>query len=173
LARPSFIPTFVATCHETNEALRMSTVLKVKRAFVTVTASRAMVTMLKERVSMVSARHSCTIITAAKVMSVRHTIEIKDTGGAIFVLSVLVEPVVRLKMAKGYPVCLSLKTWVMGDSLFDSMLMITLQTVPRRHLTLILLELVSQPLLCVIVRLDVFLIGLANQLFRIPSVVRV
>ena len=76
-------------------------------------------------------------------------------------------------MAEGYPVFLSLKSWVFSDSLFDSMLMVPFHPNPVRFTSTVVSELMSKPLLTIEVYVDVFLVVLCHHLLRVPCVVTV
>jgi hypothetical protein len=68
-----------------------------------------------------------------------------------------------LKMAEGYPVFLSLQSWVVRDSFFDPIFMVALEANPEGTLTLVILEGVTQTLLSIVVGIDVTLeIGRAS-----------
>jgi hypothetical protein len=100
-------------------------------------------------------RDRCPIIPSTEEMSIRNAIVISDTGGRIVVLVVLVEPVLRLKMAEGYPVLFSLKSWVMGDGFLDSIFMVTFKSYPEGTFTFMVSELPPQSFLCIIVTFNV------------------
>jgi hypothetical protein len=104
-------------------------------------------------------------------MSIRYPVIISDTGGAIGILVVLVVPVVCLKMAEGNPVCLSLDTWVMCDSFFDSMFMVTFETYTKGHPLLAISKLVPHSIPCVLSMEDVLLVGLVNDSLWVSGVV--
>jgi hypothetical protein len=104
-------------------------------------------------------------------VSVRDTIIISDGGGRVVVVMVVVEPEVCLKMAKGYPVSFSLNSWVMGDSFFDSMLVVTLKSHPVGPLLFVFPKLTTNTFLSVIIAVDVPLIILANNLLGVSFII--
>src|SRR6056297_1166942 len=120
---------------------------------------------------MVSATNRSPIVTRPKVVSIRDTIIISDSGGRTVVFVVVVEPVVCLKMPEGYPVSRSLKSRVMGKSLFDSMFVVPFKSNPVRLPPTVMPKLPANPFHRVVIALNIFLIVLCHNLLRVPFVV--
>jgi hypothetical protein len=76
-------------------------------------------------------------------------------------------------MPKGNPVFFSLKSWIMLESRFNSMLMITLKPYPVWTLLTVVLKLVSKAFLTVVVGFNVTLITLGDNSFRVLCVIAI
>src|SRR6056297_3501946 len=141
--------------------------------FMAMTDSSRTGQLFNKRIAMMLSCHSTTIIPTSDIMAVEHTIIVKEGWGAIIVLVVFVEPVVCLKMPEGNPVVGSLKSWVVLDSLFDSMFVVAFKSKELGAFALCLFERTPNTLHRIVIDLNIFFIGLTHDCFRIPCIIAV
>ena len=96
-----------------------------------------------------------------------------DRGGTIRIFVVFIEPLFGVEMRERNPILLALQPWVELDRSFYAMLMVSLKAKERWTLALVLLELVTHTLHCVIVAGDVALVGLRNNRLGLAGIVAV
>jgi hypothetical protein len=102
-------------------------------------------------------------ITRSEVVRVGHLVVEGDGWSTVFIFVVFVEVVVCLKMAKGNPVLFSLIPWVKGEVLFNSVLVVSFESHPKRSLLPVMSERMSEEFLGCVVGLNVLLIALCSQ----------